>query len=470
MPPRFTFGNDPTNEQTKQQQFKIDPSSVPAFTPMGEKGSKPKSDEISLEKAQLYVNKHFPQTVQGPTREQTDGLEKLAQDRAALDKGQTADKSKATADDLDQKKRDDMAFHQGQLEALQDYHRAPEGVKFMDVNADRESEYRAWERGQATIHKAVIEERWAKDTNIQNVASNEPMTLPTDTLSKQGDRATVTTYTADGEALHNSYRLEKDRVVHTQPNGYEKTMTVAESRAHQADRQADVTRNTANALEGMKADPKLSFRQGEYTFSVTKDKVVRTDLDGNTATMPLAKFEENMRHRQEQAAATQKQAHRDLKADNKERAEIKDTLEKRSGRGEKAEVVTYDKERNPTKWTLDQQGELRGEKVARSTDLNKETERFKAKIEAHEDAKAFNGQKTVVGRLREKEADQGQGATVKNPHNGDVYRLSEDGKKLHCEDKNGKAKGEPVDAEQSHKNQTALNSAKVAEQEKERAK
>lgn len=450
----------------RDNRFKINPTSVPAYTPPSERAKGgAKSNEMSLEKAQLYVNQYFPNTVQGADRGQTEGLEKLKEDVARLERGEPM--SRQQIERIDQAERDQMAFHQGQLDALKQTGDAPQKANVFEVDTDQRSEMNAWEAGQATVFAAQYEAR-NPDFNFATEAKAEPIKLPSDSLSKTGDVASVTSYTAEGKALTNSYRMEGDRVIHTNPQGYSKSMTHAESRVHQADRAEAVNRNTANALEGMKADPSKSFKQGDYTFSVEGKNLVRTDAQGNRGTMPLSKFEENLKARQDQLTALQKSTRKELKADNKDRADIKDTLEKRAGRGEKAEYTTYDHKRTPTTWTLDKNGELQGQK-GQGINLNDETARFRQRMDAAEDAKAFNGQKTVVERLREKEADQGKGATLKNPNNGDTFRLSEDGKKLHCTDKNGK-QSEPVDAQKSHEQQERLNAAKAAEQEKERTK
>lgn len=454
----------------RDSRFKINPSSVPAYTPPSERAKGgAKSNEMSLEKAQLYVNQYFPNTVQGADRGQLEGLDRLKDDVARLERGEPM--SRQQVERIDQAERDRMAFYQGQLDALKMSGDAPQKGDIFEVDTDQPSEQRAWEAGQATVFHAQYQAR-NPDFNFTTVAKAEPIQLPSDSLSKTGDRASVVSYTAEGKALTNSYRMEGDRVVHTNSQGYEKAMTLAESRVVQADRAEAINRNTANALEGMKANPSVKFKQGDHTFSVEGNNLVRTDAQGNRGVMPLAKFEENLKARQDQLTALQKTTRADLKADNKMRAEIKDTLEKRQAHGQKAEHVTYDKERTPTKWTLDQKGELHGEKGQRkeqSVDLNSATAKLNERITAAKDAQAFSGQKTVVGRLREKEAEQGKGATLKNPNNGDTFRLSEDGKKLHCTDKNGK-QSEPVDAQKSHEQQERLNAAKAAEQEKERTK
>lgn len=491
-----------------------------SFTPNTSKGGKGSSAEMSLERAQGYVNQYFPETTQGLSQRELARNEALSNEAASYRNGEAPARQQGqdyqnqpqqqgqTPDEWTQAQRDQMAYYQGQLWALQDAGRAPEDAHIFDVDTDQPSEQRAWEQGQDSVQAMLMQERWANDTAFQQVASKEPMTLPTDQLSKQGQEVSAVSYSHDGMEFKHSYRVDGASIIHTAPNGDEQKMTVAESKVHQAERQERVTRNTADALEGMKADPNVSFRQGEHTFSVQGKHIVRTDLEGNQQRMPLAKFEANLRERQGQAAETVKTAHADLQKERKEHASIKDALANAPDNGKQATVTTKDKF-GPTSWTLDKNGELQGqpnkfkaaEKTAeqgkangvaqdaeinsmtpaqakaelqahnafvaqqKGTDLNAATDRFKAGEAERKDAKAMNGlgQQTTVERLKEK----GEGGYMTNRKNGDTYRLE-------GEDLVGRnTKGEVVfqrNAEEVHKEQKAQMEAKAAEREKEQTK
>jgi hypothetical protein len=488
-----------------------------SFTPNTSKGGKGSSAEMSLERAQGYVNQYFPETTQGLSQRELARNEALSNEAASYRNGEQPASQQGQGyqsqqdqhpEEWPQAQRDQMAYYQGQLWALQDAGRAPEGAHLFDVNTNQPSEQRAWEQGQDSVQAMLMQERWANDTAFQQVASKEPMTLPTDQLSKQGQEVSAVSYSHDGMELKHSYRVDGASIVHTAPNGDEQKMTVAESKVHQAERQERVTRNTADALEGMKANPNVSFRQGEHTFSVQGKHIVRTDLEGNKQSMPLAKFEANLRERQSQAAEAVKTAQTDLQKERKEHASIKDALANAPDNGKQPTVTTKDKF-GPTTWTLDKNGELQGqpnkfkaaEKTAeqseakgvvnsadidnmtpaqakaelqahnafvaqqKGTDLNAATDRFKAGEAERKDAKAANsiGQKTIVERLREK----GEGGTLENKKTGEVYSLQGDNLVRHDKDNNVTL---DMPADEAHKAQKEQMEAKAAEREKEQTK
>ncbi len=529
--PTPSFGGGEEDRKKSRRPINVNTSTFgPALTPNTAQGGQGNGQPISTAErslmwAQNYVNERFPHTTTQMSQRQQDRNQAVADEGQRYRNGDTAPRQQGQGQQNQkptQEQRDQMAFYQGQLWALQQEGRAPEDMQFIEVNAEKESEYKAWQEGQDSVQAMLIEERRQNEaaynhgSAFQNVASMEPMKLPTDQLSKNGEQIASTSYAANGQPLTHSYRVDGASIIHTDPKGVEQKMTVAESKVHQAERQDAITRNTANALEGMKADPSVTFRQGEHTFSVQGKDIVRTDAEGKEAgRMPLAKFEANLRERQGQCAQDLKTTQADLQKERKEHASIKDALTNIPSNG-KEPSLTANGKFGPTTWKLDQNGELQGEpnkfkaaeKMAEQdnskgltgnpeidamtneqaktelqahnafvqqqrqdkaqtsgTDLNAATDRFAAGENARNDAKAVSGigKQTIVERLR----DKPEGEKLTHTKTGDTYSLQ--GTDLVRHDKDGNETLRK-NADEAHKEQKAHMEAKAAERDKDQTK
>jgi len=529
--PTPSFGGGEEDRKKSRRPINVNTSTFgPALTPNTAQGGQGNGQPISTAErslmwAQNYVNERFPHTTTQMSQRQQDRNQAVADEGQRYRNGEQPARQQEQGQQNQkptQEQRDQMAFYQGQLWALQQEGRADENLQFIDVNAEKESEYKAWQEGQDSVQAMLIEERRQNEaaynhgSAFQNVASMEPMKLPTDQLSKNGEQIASTSYAANGQPLTHSYRVDGASIIHTDPKGVEQKMTVAESKVHQAERQDVITRNTANALEGMKADPSVTFRQGEHTFSVQGKDIVRTDAEGKEAgRMSLAKFEANLRERQGQCAQDLKTTQAELQKERKEHASIKDALTNIPSNG-KEPSLTANGKFGPTTWKLDQNGELQGEpnkfKAAEKTaeqdnskgltsnpeidamtneqaktelqahnafvkqqqedkaqasgiDLNAATDRFAAGESERKDAKAMNGigQQTTVERLREK----GEGGVLTDRRNGNTYRI--EGENLVGRNKDG----EEIynrNSEEVHKEQQQQLAAKAAERDKDQTK